>query len=186
MPSRERLRRAGRRRNLQRVRSGETIPAGSTLISLASASVCSPGTGRDAALSSDLTYRLSPFLLCCILANQGGLRHCAVGNVEIRSLSSKNASNMRAPSKFMFRPTARRRDGTAIQPVQYGFRGPLAQRLEQRTHNPLVEGSNPSGPTNSGNQTRAVVKKPCYHRLEGRNYESEEGRGPLTFSKTRT
>ena len=25
--------------------------------------------------------------------------------------------------------------------------GPLAQRLEQRTHNPLVEGSNPSGPT---------------------------------------
>jgi hypothetical protein len=27
--------------------------------------------------------------------------------------------------------------------------GPLAQRLEQRTHNPLVEGSNPSGPTNS-------------------------------------
>jgi hypothetical protein len=27
--------------------------------------------------------------------------------------------------------------------------GPLAQRLEQRTHNPLVEGSNPSGPTNA-------------------------------------
>ena len=26
-------------------------------------------------------------------------------------------------------------------------RGPLAQRLEQGTHNPLVEGSNPSGPT---------------------------------------
>ena len=25
--------------------------------------------------------------------------------------------------------------------------GPLAQRSEQRTHNPLVEGSNPSGPT---------------------------------------
>ena len=30
-----------------------------------------------------------------------------------------------------------------------GFRkhGPLAQRLEQRTHNPLVVGSNPTGPT---------------------------------------
>ena len=28
-------------------------------------------------------------------------------------------------------------------------RGPLAQRLVQRTHNPLVDGSNPSGPTNS-------------------------------------
>src|SRR5882762_9908477 len=26
--------------------------------------------------------------------------------------------------------------------------GPLAQRLEQRTHNPLVVGSNPTGPTN--------------------------------------
>ena len=26
--------------------------------------------------------------------------------------------------------------------------GPVAQRLEQRTHNPLVLGSNPSGPTN--------------------------------------
>ena len=30
--------------------------------------------------------------------------------------------------------------------------GPLAQRLEQRTHNPLVEGSNPSGPTNFFNE----------------------------------
>ena len=27
--------------------------------------------------------------------------------------------------------------------------GPLAQRLEQRTHNPLVVGSNPTGPTKS-------------------------------------
>src|SRR5712664_3931693 len=27
--------------------------------------------------------------------------------------------------------------------------GPVAQRLEQRTHNPLVLGSNPSGPTNT-------------------------------------
>ena len=26
-------------------------------------------------------------------------------------------------------------------------RGPIAQRLEQRTHNPLVPGSNPGGPT---------------------------------------
>jgi hypothetical protein len=29
------------------------------------------------------------------------------------------------------------------------FVGPVAQRLEQRTHNPLVPGSNPGGPTNS-------------------------------------
>jgi hypothetical protein len=27
--------------------------------------------------------------------------------------------------------------------------GPLAQRLEQWTHNPLVPGSNPGGPTNT-------------------------------------
>lgn len=27
--------------------------------------------------------------------------------------------------------------------------GPIAQRLEQRTHNPLVPGSNPGGPTNT-------------------------------------
>jgi hypothetical protein len=27
------------------------------------------------------------------------------------------------------------------------YDGPVAQRLEQRTHNPLVPGSNPGGPT---------------------------------------
>src|SRR5262252_2085563 len=32
--------------------------------------------------------------------------------------------------------------------------GPLAQRLEQRTHNPLVVGSNPTGPTNQINSFR--------------------------------
>ena len=35
--------------------------------------------------------------------------------------------------------------------------GPLAQRLEQRTHNPLVEGSNPSGPTKVFKHTGALV-----------------------------
>ncbi len=40
-----------------------------------------------------------------------------------------------------------------ILPNQYKittlcYVGPVAQRLEQRTHNPLVLGSNPSGPTN--------------------------------------
>ena len=34
-----------------------------------------------------------------------------------------------------------------VQPVERTRSGPLAQRSEQRTHNPLVEGSNPSGPT---------------------------------------
>jgi hypothetical protein len=67
-----------------------------------------------------------------------------------------------------------RKDSMPLQPVQYGYWmgivtarggdrlqlvavwiqrtqnkciGPLAQRLEQRTHNPLVVGSNPTGPT---------------------------------------
>ena len=31
--------------------------------------------------------------------------------------------------------------------AEAGF-GPVAQRLEQWTHNPLVQGSNPCGPTN--------------------------------------
>ena len=53
--------------------------------------------------------------------------------------------------------SARRRDRIAIQPVQYGYRGPLAQRLEQRTHNPLVEGSNPSGPTNNPLQFSSLL-----------------------------
>ena len=40
-----------------------------------------------------------------------------------------------------------------ILPNQYKIKrlsriGPVAQRLEQRTHNPLVPGSNPGGPTN--------------------------------------
>ena len=34
--------------------------------------------------------------------------------------------------------------GRAIAPAAYG---PIAQRLEQGTHNPLVPGSNPGGPT---------------------------------------
>ena len=32
--------------------------------------------------------------------------------------------------------------------VIFYFKGPLAQWLEQRTHNPLVVGSNPTGPIN--------------------------------------
>jgi hypothetical protein len=39
------------------------------------------------------------------------------------------------------------------------FQGPVAQRLEQRTHNPLVVGSNPTGPTKFASQiTRGLSK----------------------------
>ncbi len=34
--------------------------------------------------------------------------------------------------------------------------GPVAQRLEQWTHNPLVVGSNPTGPSQNGDLTIAI------------------------------
>ena len=34
--------------------------------------------------------------------------------------------------------------------------GPLAQRLEQRTHNPLVPGSNPGGPTKTAERVHQL------------------------------
>src|SRR5215831_10773495 len=37
------------------------------------------------------------------------------------------------------------------------YRGPVAQRLEQRTHNPLVQGSNPCGPTIFSRRRKTVV-----------------------------
>jgi hypothetical protein len=42
---------------------------------------------------------------------------------------------------------------TLTQAVQV-IEGPIAQRLEQGTHNPLVGGSNPSGPTNLASPLR--------------------------------
>jgi hypothetical protein len=43
------------------------------------------------------------------------------------------------------------------------LRGPIAQRLEQRTHNPLVLGSNPSGPiTTEDTRRRSDRWKPCH------------------------
>jgi hypothetical protein len=44
--------------------------------------------------------------------------------------------------------------------------GPIAQRLEQRTHNPLVLGSNPSGPT-IGNQRVRRANSFVLKRLSG-------------------
>src|SRR5580698_1611238 len=50
--------------------------------------------------------------------------------------------------------------------------GPVAQRLEQGTHNPLVGGSNPSGPTktisgiaNEINIFSHISKSPFFHAL---------------------
>ena len=38
--------------------------------------------------------------------------------------------------------------------------GPIAQRLEQGTHNPLVPGSNPGGPTTSAIDLLASAQEP--------------------------
>jgi hypothetical protein len=42
------------------------------------------------------------------------------------------------------------------------WNGPVAQRLEQRTHNPLVVGSNPTGPTTFHPRIQLVTMRlPC-------------------------
>src|SRR5258705_7899775 len=48
--------------------------------------------------------------------------------------------------------TCRRRSPPILNSLQHSPNGPVAQRLEQRTHNPLVVGSNPTGPTTVSNQ----------------------------------
>src|SRR5512146_1370461 len=48
------------------------------------------------------------------------------------------------------------------------FRGPVAQRLEQGTHNPLVPGSNPGGPTSLFPSPSATLLRelPALERLQ--------------------
>ena len=43
--------------------------------------------------------------------------------------------------------------------------GTLAQRLEQRTHNPLVAGSNPASPTNKINSLRGTQRQQTQSQL---------------------
>src|SRR5205823_13412195 len=59
-------------------------------------------------------------------------------------------------SKFRERGPVRIRMTTAIS-------GPLAQRLEQRTHNPLVPGSNPGGPTKTATRVHQRWGAPSRH-----------------------
>jgi hypothetical protein len=66
--------------------------------------------------------------------------------------------------------------------------GPLAQRLEQRTHNPLVVGSNPTGPTKSLTQRIYLLSlrrrrlRRCFRRNDRRGRWRE--RGPLDRGRT--
>ena len=49
-------------------------------------------------------------------------------------------------------------DQVAVPLHFHGHDGPIAQRLEQRTHNPLVPGSSPGGPTKM--KSEAVQQSP--------------------------
>ncbi|SON75594.1 hypothetical protein XFF6166_110006 [Xanthomonas citri pv. fuscans] len=55
--------------------------------------------------------------------------------------------------------------GPTCPPSRRQTLGPIAQRLEQRTHNPLVPGSNPGGPTIS--ISNSVLGRPKTHRKQG-------------------
>ncbi len=73
------------------------------------------------------------------------------GSDDILAHPRSRPAAIRGPVR---RPTALTRPQTATP-----LRGPIAQRLEQRTHNPLVPGSNPGGPT------KIQASQPRSHRL---------------------
>jgi hypothetical protein len=52
----------------------------------------------------------------------------------------QNAIDNNVPRRVLFYTNMKNKIRSALQ-------GPVAQRLEQGTHNPLVAGSNPAGPT---------------------------------------
>src|SRR5437588_12560244 len=54
------------------------------------------------------------------------------------------------------------------------FSGPVAQRSEQGTHNPLVGGSNPSGPTRNSRAWRTQIWCVMFPHLERQNREPYE------------
>src|ERR1035437_2283428 len=104
---------------------------------------------HDVVLEQDVTHRAvknAKFLLQTpmLLAVFGFLRH---------SLNCSRSVRPVLAGRFRGHKTGRARDRYNIGrtgiwlPGCVQNHGPLAQRLEQRTHNPLVEGSNPSGPT---------------------------------------
>jgi hypothetical protein len=48
--------------------------------------------------------------------------------------------------------------------IYYQKTGPVAQRLEQWTHNPLVVGSNPTGPIQNGGFLRYIILDLRYNK----------------------
>src|SRR5215472_16579137 len=78
----------------------------------------------------------------------------------------------------------------ALTPRESQF-GPVAQRLEQGTHNPLVGGSNPSGPTTpqevppcgSGFRLRAPASLTPVKRLKFESLRAHQVSGTILFSR---
>ena len=66
------------------------------------------------------------------------------------------------------------------------FTGPVAQRLEQRTHNPLVVGSNPTGPTKFAKQMEQSFKQLTHttHQLQQIDPLLEQALSKKSFSKS--
>jgi hypothetical protein len=58
--------------------------------------------------------------------------------------SAQSSTDIRNANATKAKPAGGSREERARLQIE----GPVAQRLEQGTHNPLVGGSNPSGPTN--------------------------------------
>ena len=50
--------------------------------------------------------------------------------------------------------------------LKFSAHGSVAQLVEQGTHNPLVEGSSPSRPTNTFNDLEKFSKQPICERVE--------------------
>src|SRR4051794_9409921 len=77
--------------------------------------------------------------------NRRIIRLCQYTSVRHLPLARDRQNNWQGSSSCYIRYVTQSSASGVTDP---SFVGPLAQRLEQRTHNPLVEGSNPSGPTN--------------------------------------
>ena len=71
------------------------------------------------------------------------VRHLSLFTFHFSLFRSPNSPIASWPEKWLDR-RVEMFDGPAFKKI---IKGPVAQRLEQGTHNPLVVGSNPTGPT---------------------------------------
>lgn len=86
-------------------------------------------------------------------------------SVEYAKMCSHASRGNASLAAVLSRRNGRGERRKAILPVIAGqgdaCHGPIAQRLEQRTHNPLVPGSNPGGPTMATSTSPAASCADC-------------------------